>query len=74
MGRATWPLVAHRAASRVRTWEQLLAQAAAALPITGGQLCGRRELLQGQTLGQDIGLSVRDRVRLESKQRERGCL
>lgn len=55
------------------TWEQLLAQGSATLPVAGCQLCGRVELLQGQTLGQDVGLSLRAHVQLGSKHRERGC-
>lgn len=54
------------------TWEQLLAQGAAPLPVVGSQLCGPMELLQGQTLGQDVGLGVRARVQLRSKQRREG--
>lgn len=42
------------------------------LPVADSQLCGRVELLQGQTLGQDVSLSVRARVQLGSEQRERG--
>lgn len=56
-----------------RTWEQLLAQATVTLAIAGSQLCGRVELLQGQTLGQDVGLRIRACVQLGSKQRERRC-
>lgn len=58
---------------RMHTWEQLLAPGVATLPVAGSQLCGPTELLQGQTLGQDIGLNVRACVQLRSKQRERGC-
>ena len=58
---------------RMRTWEQLLAQGAATLPVAGSQLCGRVELLQGQTLAQDVGLSVRARVQLGSEQKQRRC-
>lgn len=57
----------------MHTWEQLLAEGAATLPFAGSQLCGRMELLQGQTLGQDVGLSIRARVQLRSKHRERVC-
>lgn len=58
----------------MRTWEQLLAQGSASLPVAGRQLRGPVELLlQGQALGQDIGLSIGAGVQLESKQRERGC-
>lgn len=60
------------------TWEQLLAQGSTALPVTGSQLCGRVQLLQGQTLTQDVGLRIRACVQLGSKQREgalaAGCL
>lgn len=81
-----WPLGAHRASPSscravplalppcTHTWEKLLAQGAAPLPVAGGQLCGPMELLQGQTLGQDVGLGLRACVQLRSKQRERGCL
>lgn len=58
---------------RMHTWEQLLAEGAATFPFAGSQLCGRMELLQGQTLGQDVGLSIRARVQLRSKHRERVC-
>lgn len=58
----------------MRTWEQLLAQGSASLPVAGRQLRGPVELLlQGQALGQDVGLSIGARVQLESKHRERGC-
>lgn len=57
----------------MRTWEQLLAQGAATLPVTGSQLCGCVELLQGQTLAQDVGLSVGARVQLGSEQKQRRC-
>lgn len=59
--------------SRMHTWEQLLTQGAASLPFTGSQLSGRVELLQGQTFSQDVGLSIRVRVQLGGKHRERGC-
>lgn len=57
----------------MRTWEQLLAQGAATLPVAGSQLCGCVELLQGQTLAQDVGLSVGARVQLGSEQKQRRC-
>lgn len=55
------------------TWEQLLAQGAAPLPVAGRQLCGPVELLQGQALGQDVGLRIGACVQLRSKQMERWC-
>lgn len=53
----------------VPTWEQLLAQGSATLPVSVSHLCGCLELLQGQTLGQDVGLSIGARVQLGSKDR-----
>lgn len=56
------------------TWEQLLARGSAALPVALGRLCGCLELLQGQTLGQDVGLRIRARVQLGSEHRDREVL
>lgn len=65
-GLCTWPLPPH-----THTWEQL--RGAATLPLAGRQLCGPVELLQGQTFGQNVSLSIRACVQLRNKQRERGC-
>lgn len=54
-------------ASCEHTWEELLAQGLAALPSAGRQQCGCLELLQGQTLGQNISLWVGTCVQLGSR-------
>lgn len=53
------------------TWQQLLAQGSATLPVTGSQLCTCLERWQGQAFCQDVGLGIGARVQLGSKQRGR---